>query len=368
MTGHRSAPLNVRAFADSRRARLVDVLNDLALDGVLMTDAREIMHFTGAAPVSPGPSCLLVRSNGETTLITGAGDSLHHVDTIRQYAWHAGGTIFASLLPALVAEAQTSLGIGRARLGMQCESAPAGLLSAFDHASWVPLDAELIELQRNKDAIALSGISRAIAANLAAYSAVQQAIRPGVTELEVFAAGWKGATLNAGHKLLHDGDYRCGAINGPARDRQIEPGELYIVDAWTQCDGYWSDLSHTFPVSPTPTLLQQELLAHVASVHERIRHLLVAGTRGDDLWRAIDAALREHPALAHTGLAHHGGHGIGTRIHEPPDINPGVSDTLRDGDVICIEPGGYTPLARAGVRIEQMYRITDAGPVCLSEP
>src|SRR5438132_1331736 len=107
----------------------------------------------------------------------------------------------------------------------------------------------------------------------------------------------------------------------PARDRAIERGELYIIDAWTCCCGYWSDLSRVFLVGDRPTDLQQSLFDHIASVQRHAGKLLRPGLDTRELWRAMDQMIREHPALADSGLIHHGGHAIGLRIHEEPDVN-----------------------------------------------
>jgi Xaa-Pro aminopeptidase len=57
---------------------------------------------------------------------------------------------------------------------------------------------------------------------------------------------------------------------------------------------------------------------------------------------------------------HHTGHGVGLLPHEPPYLIPGSSDVIHSGDVICVEPGLYFP-GRGGVRLEEVYYITDDG-------
>src|SRR5262249_11320059 len=118
----------------------------------------------------------------------------------------------------------------------------------LDPSDWVPVDAVLRRLQRTKDPDEVDLLRRSIAANLGAYEAASAAIRPGATELEVLAAGRRGSMVTAREQVFHDGDYQSGAYNGPARDRAIERGELYIIDAWTCRRGYWSDLSRVFLV------------------------------------------------------------------------------------------------------------------------
>ena len=93
-------------------------------------------------------------------------------------------------------------------------------------------------------------------------------------------------------------------------------------------------------------------------LHYALRKLEIA--------RIVDALIREHPALAEKGLTHHAGHGIGLRAHEMPDLNPERGGKLEVGQIITCEPGGYPDAARGGVRLENMYLITENGAENLS--
>ncbi|HIG18909.1 MAG TPA: M24 family metallopeptidase, partial [Candidatus Handelsmanbacteria bacterium] len=53
----------------------------------------------------------------------------------------------------------------------------------------------------------------------------------------------------------------------------------------------------------------------------------------------MDAYIREHPALANAGLGHHGGHTIGLRAHQMPDVNATRGGIFQVGNVVSIEPG-----------------------------
>jgi len=106
--------------------------------------------------------------------------------------------------------------------------------------------------------------------------------------------------------------------------------------------------------------LQSSLFDRVAAVLAATPALLKPGAEGRDIWRQLDGLLREHPALAASGLTHHGGHSIGLRAHEMPDINRDRGGILAPGMVICVEPGGYLDAARYGVRLENMFLITES--------
>jgi Xaa-Pro aminopeptidase len=221
-------------------------------------------------------------------------------------------------------------------------------------------------LEKRKDADEIALLSTSIDCSLAAYDAASTAIEPGANELAVKEAGHLAATLHAGEVVFHNGDYQCGTFGGFARDHRVEDGELYIIDAWTIYQGYWSDLCRTFAVdSLTP--LQQEIYDHVAQSLLDVQNELRPGRTGDEIWRFLDARLREHPHLRESGLVHHAGHGVGLRPHEAPDLNRDRGGLIEVGDVISIEPGAYSDELRQGIRVENTFLVTESGAELLSD-
>ncbi|MCC6492788.1 MAG: aminopeptidase P family protein [Pirellulales bacterium] len=353
----------------ARRGRLLEVCHRLELDAALITDVRDVYYFTGALLPSDLPAAWFIDASGPSVLVGPASSVLEEWasrgESCLSYEWNHRGTRHPDACERMAdAFRQAAAGRDFSTLGVQCRSAfatsPLAGRLAMQGATQA-VDEEIAALQRRKDDDEVRMIRASIEANLGAYQAVREAIQPGATELDVLAAGYRGAMLAAGEKVFHDGDYQCGAYNGPARDRPIQAGELYIVDAWTCYRGYWSDMSRTFFVGRGPTDEQYELYEHVRRVQQRVAELLKPGADGSEIYTAIDGMLREHPQLEQQGLVHHGGHAIGLRSHEMPDVNEGRGGVLEPGQIICIEPGGYFAAARYGVRLENMYLITPDG-------
>ncbi|HEY3342797.1 MAG TPA: Xaa-Pro peptidase family protein, partial [Anaerolineae bacterium] len=317
--------------------------------------------------------CLILTSDGSSWL---AAHTSEGVQCVKECVTYDSQTFYTNnpdtmrLLNKAVARCLDSSSPIR-RAGWQAEAMPkliAATAERFAHVSeWAAVDDMLAEMQSRKDPDEIELIRQSIQIDLAAYTAVQAAIAPGVNELEVLAAGQRAAMLAAGEWVYHNGDYRSGAIGGQARNRAIVRGELYTIDAQTIYRGYWCDLSRTYIVGDEPTELQQSIHEHIAGIQQDVVNLLRPGMLGTEVWRILDERIRKHPALAKEVYPHHAGHGVGLRAHEAPDLNRDRQGILEPGNVVSVEPGGYANEARYGARLENMYLITKTGAQNLSE-
>jgi Xaa-Pro dipeptidase len=355
-----------------RQARLVEKLNENKLDAALITHRLEIYYFTGNLLPdlpAPYPACLYIGADGASWLAAHLDDGEAEVDQRFSYPWQIGYTLspdmgeqLAKVTASLFAQEK-----GSRRWGYQAEFLPQRLAAAAGNVEWHAIDTLVFELQMQKDADEVALLRQAIQTDLAAYDAARATIAPGVNELEVLAAAQRAAHLHAGEKVFHDGDYACGEMGGFARDRPIEAGELYVIDAWTIRQGYWADLCRTFSVGGQPSDLQQSIFDHIKAFHQQVPKFLWPGRNGSECFVAMDEHIRQHPALADVGLVHHAGHNVGLRAHQMPDLNRDRGGTLAVGNVVSVEPGAYIPEACLGVRLENMYLITEEGCENLSE-
>ena len=356
-----------------RQNRFRTGLAEQNIDAAVLMDSRDVYYFTGKLLPDTFPVFMLLETDGGCWVVSHTDDGVSCVDDWIAYEWHQLDTLNFDLMHQLNSVVKLKLQDTTRvrRLGIQFESVSGLLQQTVDGAlqpnESIPIDGILSEVQRRKDPDELEMLRWSVKVNLASYNAAQAVLRSGVNELEVLAESQRGAMLKAGERVFHDGDYQCGERHGPARNRRIERGELYILDGHTCCRGYWSDLARTFIVASQPTDLQQSIFDHIAAVQDSVPSLLKPGARGTEIWRALDEQIREHPALADSGLVHHAGHGIGIRMHEPPDLNRDREGILSAGDVVCVEPGGYTPEARLGARIENTYIVTASGAENLSK-
>lgn len=354
-----------------RQERFIEMLEREDLDAAIITDHRDIYWLTGRL-LDRFPALLYLETEGQSWLVSHAveGECLvDHCDTYDHHLLYTMNPDPMRLLAYAVARRASNCRPVH-RIGWQVESLPRLLgdviASACPPDEWVTIDDQLAHLQRRKESDEIDVLKAAIDCSLAAYDAARAAIAPGVSELAVQEAGHRAATLNAGETIFHSGDYQSGQLGGFARDRLIQAGELYVIDAWSTFHGYWSDLCRTFAVSD-PTPLQREVYEHIASIQRAVPERLQPGMRGTELWRWMDGKVREHPHLREVGLIHHAGHGTGLRAHEIPDLNREREGILEIGDVVCVEPGAYTAELNAGIRLENTYWITENGAELLSD-
>jgi Xaa-Pro dipeptidase len=73
------------------------------------------------------------------------------------------------------------------------------------------------------------------------------------------------------------------------------------------------------------------------------------------------------PGYQLPGLSHRTGHGIGLDGHEPVYLVHGETTKLAPGMCFSDEPGLYLP-GKFGVRLEDCFHMTEAGPRFFSQP
>lgn len=363
--------------SEARQERFRDRLRQAGIDAAVITDRREIYYLTGLLlcdyPNFPFPAMLYLETEGAAWLAahTDEGDAV--VDDRVTYPPNVLYTMNPDpmvLLNQAVAK-KLSGASHAARVGWQEEAMPKLLADTVDRTvsptEWVSVDGMLADLQKRKDPDEIELLRTAAKAGLAAYTAAQKAIAPGVNELEVLSAGQLAAREAVGENIFHGGDYQCAQLGGWARDRTIEAGELYIIDAHTAYHGYWSDLCRTWSVDGKPTDLQTRVFEQVKSILEDVPNVVKPGGKGTEVFAMIDARIREIPEFADVGLIHHAGHAVGIRPHEMPDLNRDREGIFEVGNVFSCEPGAYSDDLNCGIRLENTFHITEDGVENLSE-
>jgi Xaa-Pro aminopeptidase len=201
------------------------------------------------------------------------------------------------------------------------------------------------------------------AADAALQASIATIQRGRATERNTCAAGIYAA-MSAGadfvrYMRVHSGPWSALGSRWPqATEREIQRGDLVILDAIGAVHGYQFDVNRSLPAGPTDADRLQ-LLETVYRALEASIDACRAGNRICDVVDAAKAVIDRSPfANAFGGMM---GHGIGLETVEEPLLTGGNETELEAGMVLCVEPGLFVP-NWGGALIEQEVIIRDAGP------
>ncbi len=223
---------------------------------------------------------------------------------------------------------------------------------------------------------------------------VRVMVKPGVTTMDLERAAEK-KIKELGAKPAFKGYYDypcvlCTSVNQeivhgiPSPKRLLKEGDIVSIDCGVVLDGYYGDAAITVPVGEKLAPEVQKLLEVTeASLYRGIAAAQIGNTVGD-----VGAAVQELvEANGFSVVREFVGHGIGTRLHEDPQVpnygTRGHGARLREGMVIAIEPmvNAGTPGARVlddkwtavtedgsfSAHFEHCVAVTENGPVILTQ-
>ena len=146
-------------------------------------------------------------------------------------------------------------------------------------------------------------------------------------------------------------------------DRNLNPGDLLVIDWGASNEGYFSDLTRTFAIQT----IEPELMKIAVIVAEANAAGKSAAKPGIPA-KEVDHAARSVIDKAGYGqyFTHRTGHGLGLEGHEAPYMHSASEIILETGMTFTVEPGIYLP-DRGGVRIEDDVVITSHGCESLSD-
>jgi methionyl aminopeptidase len=135
----------------------------------------------------------------------------------------------------------------------------------------------------------------------------------------------------------------------PSADRVLRDGDIVSVDCGVVIDGFYGDSAITIPVGKIGGKAQRLLEVTQASLARAIEVVKPGATLGD-----VGAAVQEVvEGEGFSVVREFVGHGIGTRMHEDPQIpnfgQRGKGIKLRSGMVLAIEP--MVNAGKEGVRV-----------------
>jgi len=264
---------------------------------------------------------------------------------------------------------------------------------------FVTLERLLSEQRLRKSRAELEVMRQAARISAAAHRRVMRLCRPGLWEYQLEAEFVRVCTARGGRSqayppivggganacVLHYVDNRC----------RLADGDLVLIDAGCELDGYASDITRTFPVNGHFSPPQRELYELVLAAQEAAIAKAVPGNRWHDMHKAAVRTLTT--GLAELGILkggrravpklirkekykpyfmHRTGHWLGMDVHDVGDYRVGDKwRRIEPGMVLTVEPGLYIPADRPevpapyrnlGIRIEDDILMTTEGHEVLS--
>ena len=186
------------------------------------------------------------------------------------------------------------------------------------------------------------------------------------------------AMIAAAHKRLGS-TYDGGLIligessaypHGSHKPQVVRRGEIVLMDCTSSVHGYQADITRTFVFGGNASTEQRKLWDQV---HRGQQIAMAAAKIGAPAGSVDDAVRRTYeswgygPGYALPGTPHRTGHGIGMEVHEPVNLVHGEMTPLAPGMCFSNEPGIYIP-GKFGVRIEDCFHMTEAGPKFFTTP
>lgn len=222
---------------------------------------------------------------------------------------------------------------------------------------------------------------------------LRELVAPGVSTMDLERAAEKKIE-EAGAKPAFKGyfDYPCvlctsinqEIVHGiPSEKRVLKAGDIVSIDCGVVLDGYYGDAAITVPVVEVSPELAKLLKVTEASLYRGIEAARVGNTVGD-----VGAAVQELvEANGFSVVREFVGHGIGTRLHEEPQVpnfgTRGHGARLREGMVLAIEPmvnfgkpgtrllsDKWTAVTEDGshsAHFEHCVAVTENGPLILTQ-
>lgn len=257
------------------------------------------------------------------------------------------------------------------------------------------LDHMLHDLRLYKSKQELAAMRRSAAVAIEAHERAMKTCRPGMNEAEIHAELNYVFTRNQcqpSYNPIVGGGANACILHYIANRDTLNDGDLLLIDAGAEYQGYASDVTRTFPVNGRFSPEQKDLYELVLEAQLAAIDMARAGNHWQDVHdKAVRVATQGMIDLGILKLSleqeleeegykhfyvHNTGHWLGLDVHDVGDYTvDGESRLLEPGMVMTVEPGIYIPpndtsvrkvFRGIGIRIEDNVVVTKDKPQVLT--
>jgi len=254
----------------------------------------------------------------------------------------------------------------------------------------IALDHSLHDMRLFKSRTEITAMRKSARVAARAHKRAMQVCKPGMNEAEIHAELLHTFTRHqceASYMPIVGGGANACVLHYVTNRDPLNDGDLLLIDAGAEYDGYASDITRTFPVNgkfsgPQRDLYQLVLEAQLqaidevragnpwAHVHETAVEVATSGMIDLGILKgSLDEALEEEYFKGY--YVHNTGHWLGLDVHDVGEYEiDGHSRVLEPGMVLTVEPGIYIPQGAMavdetwrgmGIRVEDNVAVTRNG-------
>lgn len=251
----------------------------------------------------------------------------------------------------------------------------------------IALDHSLHEMRLFKSRSEISAMRKSARIAEQAHRRAMRICKPGMNEAEIHAEllhAFTASQCEASYTPIVGGGANACVLHYISNRDQLNDGDLLLIDAGAEYDGYASDITRTFPINgkfsgPQKDLYEIVLAAQLKAidevregnpwdhVHETAVHIATEGMIELGILKgSLEEALEEEHFKDF--YVHNTGHWLGLDVHDVGEYEiDGHSRVLEPGMVLTVEPGIYIPPTATavdetwrgmGIRIEDNVLVT----------
>lgn len=334
------------------------------IDAYLILTHDDYIYFFGEDRYQPRA---IVPAQGVPIIVTFSGEEAE----VRQSIGASDVRIFGSVGQQIKDVVQVMRGMmgkkDKLKIGVQMWfGTPAFLLNMFQKANpnvdVVDIASVMDELRMVKDETEISLMKRAAEIAQIGMDRATKTLKPGITENEVAAEVEYAMRKAGGHgvatPVFVNSGIRSGWLHGTASDKEIEDGDLVVLDLVPKYKGYCANLCRTFVIGK-PNAKQEDLFKTYKNAQTAAIDSIKIGVK----MRDIDAAAKKVVTDAGYGEYYVAGisHSIGLGFEETPapTIHPGDSGIqIREGMTVTVGHPVLSVPGTGGVRLEDTFHIS----------